>query len=115
MLLLILAAIFLMIRKTGSAKLKAEDMAASALADGTAAAGLPDRTPVQSRLEKEMADNEAEQALIEAETIGHIKLAANTRKSEVLVRHIRESIKTDPANAANILRTWVTDTEARRT
>jgi flagellar biosynthesis/type III secretory pathway M-ring protein FliF/YscJ len=104
-----------MLRKTGSRKLSAEDMAAAALPEGTDASIMPDKAAVQSTLEQQMAANDADQAQLEAETIGHIKLAANTRKSEVLVRHIRESINADPVNAANILRTWVTDTEAKRT
>ena len=51
---------------------------------------------------------------MEAETLSRIKLPANTKKTEVLVRHIRESITKDPGAAANVLRTWVADTEPKR-
>ena len=54
-----------------------------------------------------MAENDAQQAQIEAEALGHIKLAANTSVSDVLVRRIRASRSTSiPIAAANVLRTW---------
>jgi flagellar M-ring protein FliF len=114
-LLLILAIVFLGIRRPAAGKPGAEDMAASPLEAGAGASALPEKASAQSQLEDQIAANEAEQAQIEAEAIGHIKLPPNTRKSEVLVRHIRESIKGDPVAAANVLRTWVADVEGKRT
>jgi len=115
-LLLILAVVFLLVRRPGGSKALAEDMAATPLPAGTEApsTAMIDAEAAEDRLQQEIADNEVEQAQIEAEALGHIKLAANTRKSDVLVRHIRESVHHDPTAAANVLRTWVADTEAKR-
>jgi flagellar M-ring protein FliF len=82
--------------------------------DELAASGLPAVEPIRSpsaRLEKQMIENEAEHSQLEAETLSRIKLPANTKKTEVLVKHIRESVGKDPGGAANVLRTWVTELE----
>jgi flagellar M-ring protein FliF len=114
--LLILAAVFLLMRR-GRVRIVAEDLAAEALAAGESPATIPslEKVDAEDLLHQDIADNEVEQAQLEAEALGHIKLAANTRKSDVLVRHIRESVTHDPVAAANVLRTWVSDTEAKRT
>lgn len=65
--------------------------------------------------EQQIADNGAEQRQIEADVISRIKLPANTRKTEVLMKHIREGVQKDPVSAANVLRTWVAEGEAKRT
>jgi flagellar biosynthesis/type III secretory pathway M-ring protein FliF/YscJ len=67
-----------------------------------------------ARLEKQMIENAAEQSQIEAEALSRIKLPANTKKTEVLVKHIRESVQKDPGGAANVLRTWVSELESGR-
>ena len=115
-LLLLLAVVFLLLRRPSARKATAQDMAETALPEGSEAItpALIDAETAEDRLQQDIADNEVEQAQIEAEALGHIKLAANTRKSDVLVRHIRESVHHDPVAAANVLRTWVADTEAKR-
>ena len=44
-------------------------------------------------MEKQIAENDAQQALLEAEALSRIKLPGNTRKTEVLVKHIRDSVQ----------------------
>jgi flagellar biosynthesis/type III secretory pathway M-ring protein FliF/YscJ len=79
------------------------------LAAAGAAPAIPARETTEARLQQQLADNQAEQALLEMQTLARIKLPENTKKAEVLVRHIRESVQKDPVAAANALRTWVTD------
>ena len=117
-LFLLLAVAFLMVRRPKKKKLAATDTAPGAVE--AAAAGETPHTALaaaetpQERMEQDLLDAQAEQAQLEAETLSRIKLPANTKKTEVLVRHIRESITKDPGAAANVLRTWVADTEPKR-
>jgi flagellar M-ring protein FliF len=116
LLAVLLAAAFLFIRRRKRFKHLVEDTGEEALpaAAGTEGTALPNQGTVEQRLEQQIADNKAEQDQLEAEALSHIKLPANTRKTEVLVRHIREAVTKDPATAANVLRTWVTGPEARK-
>jgi flagellar M-ring protein FliF len=112
-LILVLAVVFLLMRRPSGAK-RPRDMAPDPLA-AAAAAALPAQLGAEGRLQQQLADNLAEQAQLEAETMGRIRLPTNTKKSEVLVRHIRESVQKDPVAAANVLRTWVADMDSKRT
>jgi flagellar M-ring protein FliF len=69
----------------------------------------------ESQLEQLMAENDARQAQLEVEELGRIKLPPSTRKTEVLVKHIRASIQKDPENVTNVLRTWIAEPETKRT
>ncbi len=90
-----------------------EDLAALGLMHADRAVVGPQES-ADARLERQMEDNQAEQDQLEAEALGRIRLPANTKKTEVLVRHIRESVQKDPASAANVLRTWVAEMDTRR-
>ncbi len=109
-----LAVGFLLMRKMRKNKFPAQDLAAEPLPPGSEASALPTTETVEHRLEQQIVDNQAEQAQLEAEALSHIKLPANTRKTEVLVRHIREAVQKDPLTAANVLRTWVTGLDPKR-
>jgi flagellar M-ring protein FliF len=113
--ILLLAAAFFFLRrkKTISVLAPPVDQAAPSLPVAAHAAVGPLES-VENRLERQMEDNQAVQEQLEAEALGRIKLPANTKKTEVLVRHIRESVQKDPGAAANVLRTWVADTEVKR-
>jgi flagellar biosynthesis/type III secretory pathway M-ring protein FliF/YscJ len=63
---------------------------------------------------KHIQEHEQRLAQLEAETLSRIQLPTKTRKSEVLVKHIRESVTKDPGSATNVLRSWISDTEVRR-
>ena len=47
-------------------------------------------------MEQQISENDAQQAQLEAEDLSRIKLPVNTKKTEVLVKHIRESVHKDP-------------------
>jgi flagellar M-ring protein FliF len=115
-LLLVIAFLILSLRgkrkRAGSA---AEDTAPAAVPgrNGAGAGSLPAKDPYTSRIEQQIADNDAEQAALEEKALSHIKLPSNTKATEVLVRHIRDAVQKDPISAANILRTWVTDQDPK--
>jgi flagellar M-ring protein FliF len=113
---LLLAAAFFAFRRKPKKQALAEapqDQAAPGLPQAErVAVGPPEST--ESRLERQMDENQAEQDQLEAEALGRIRLPANTKKTEVLVKHIRESVQKDPGAAANVLRTWVADMETKR-
>jgi flagellar M-ring protein FliF len=68
----------------------------------------------QKQLEQQLSDNDVQQAMFESEALSRIKLPLNSRKTEVLVKHIRETSQKDAASTANVLRTWISDGEGRR-
>ncbi len=68
----------------------------------------------EKQLQQQLSDNEAQQALLETEAISRIKLPTNSRKTEVLSKHIRETSHKDPAATANVLRSWIADGDDRR-
>ncbi len=112
--ILIAGLLFLMMRgRKGGAK--ATDTSAVAIA-----AGEQDKatvlTPVSAALgmDEQISANDLEQARLEAESLSRIKLPENTRKTEVLTKHIRESVTKDPTNVTNVLRSWISDIEVRR-
>lgn len=93
----------------------AEDTSAMAISGrGAANAELEGKTPGE-QMEQQLSENDAQQAQLESELLSRIKLPASTRKTEVLVKHIRESVLKDPANATNVLRTWISEPETKRT
>jgi flagellar M-ring protein FliF len=114
--LLALAVVVLLFRQPAKrARIAAEDTAAPALAAETSAVdSVSVKEPHGSRLQQQIADNEAEQAALEEQALNHIKMPTNTKTTEVLVRHIRDAVQKDPVGAANILRTWVTDKDPKR-
>ena len=114
--LLALAVVVLLFRQPAKrGRVAAEDTAAPALAAETPAVdSVSVKEPHASRLQQQIADNEAEQAALEEQALSHIKMPANTKTTEVLVRHIRDAVQKDPVGAANILRTWVTDQDPKR-
>jgi flagellar M-ring protein FliF len=88
----------------------AAESAAAAIGAGATGA-LPNP---QAEMEKQLAENAVKQALLESEELNRIKLPESTRKTEVLVRHIRDSAIKDPVSVTNVLRSWIADTEAKR-
>ncbi len=63
--------------------------------------------------ERQLSENEQEHALLEREAMSRIKLPAHSRKSEVLMKHIRTTTQKDAVNTANILRTWIAEGDDR--
>jgi flagellar M-ring protein FliF len=96
---------------------RVEDVSPAALAQGAAGGAVAPygKAHGDRHMEQQIADNDARQALLESEEQNRIKLPESTRKTEVLVKHIRDSVQKDSMNATNVLRTWISDAETRRT
>jgi flagellar M-ring protein FliF len=110
---LLLALVIFFVLRRSSRRASAPEMNA-ALAAGepgkAAIAGLS----TEEKIKQQIAENEAEQAQLEAEALRGIKLPPNSRKSEALVKHVRDTVHKDSVNATNVLRTWITDAEPRK-
>jgi flagellar biosynthesis/type III secretory pathway M-ring protein FliF/YscJ len=63
--------------------------------------------------EGQMASRAATQERLEAEALLALKAPPpGTKKSEILGKHLKKSVKTDPAISAQLLRTWMDENEA---
>jgi flagellar biosynthesis/type III secretory pathway M-ring protein FliF/YscJ len=61
-------------------------------------------------MQEKLAAQEALQAQADEAALTSLKLpAVTTKKSEVLVKHLRESVTKDTPGSANILRSWLTE------
>jgi flagellar M-ring protein FliF len=95
---------------------RVEDISPAAIVGAPAGPSvLEGRTPGERNMEQQLADNDVHQARIESEVLNRIKLPASTRKTDVLVKHIRDSVHKDSGNATNVLRTWISEPETKRT
>ncbi|MDP9054943.1 MAG: flagellar M-ring protein FliF [Acidobacteriota bacterium] len=65
-------------------------------------------------MQQQLSENEALQAQIESEMLSKIKLPANTKKTEVLMNHIRDSVQKDASGTTNVLRTWISEPDTKR-
>ncbi len=67
---------------------------------------------VQQELEAKLAEREALQQKADAEALNALKLSpVITKAAEVLAKHLRDKIGTEPDVAAQILRTWIREEE----
>jgi flagellar biosynthesis/type III secretory pathway M-ring protein FliF/YscJ len=65
---------------------------------------------LQVQMKEKLAAQEALQAQADEAALTSLKLpAVTTKKSEVLSKHLRESITKDTPGSANILRSWLTE------
>jgi len=65
---------------------------------------------VQRQMQDKMNAQNALQEQADAAALSSLKLpAVTTKKSEVLVKHLRESVTKDTPGSANILRSWLTE------
>ena len=59
-----------------------------------------------------MASRAANQERLDAEAMLALKVPPpGTKKSEILVKHLKKSVKADPTLSAQLLRTWMDETE----
>ena len=62
--------------------------------------------------EGQLANRAANQERLDTEALLALKLPPpNTKKSEVLTKHLKKSVKADPAVSAQLLRTWINENE----
>ncbi|MGB9605968.1 MAG: hypothetical protein ACPL88_08835, partial [Bryobacteraceae bacterium] len=66
----------------------------------------------QENFEARLAEQAARQQQLEAEALSALRLPpVTTKKTEVLTKHLAETVKKNPAAAAQILRSWLYETE----
>ncbi|HEX5430445.1 MAG TPA: hypothetical protein VFW83_00655, partial [Bryobacteraceae bacterium] len=77
--------------------------------EGNAARQIgPTPEEIEREIEARMAEQAAEHAKREAETLMRLKLPAiSTKKTEVLTKHIAAETKKDPSAMAQVVRNWL--------
>jgi flagellar M-ring protein FliF len=81
---------------------------ATAAASAVQAAQNAGSLPASEQFQKNMAERDAERERLEAETLQQLSLPTlETKKSEVLVKHLRKTAKADPAGIVQLLRSWI--------
>jgi len=79
--------------------------------DVTSDRALPGANP-EATFEGQMASRAANQERLDAEALLALKVPPpGTKKSEILVKHLKKSVKADPASSAQLLRTWMDETD----
>jgi flagellar M-ring protein FliF len=65
---------------------------------------------LQQQMQEKLAAQQALQVQAEEAALTNLKIpTVSTKKSEVLVKHLRDSVTKDTPGSANILRSWLTD------
>ena len=109
--LVLAALIFMIFRRKKPAKGSVQTTAAlpgHAIAGAIAGPGGQD--VVRSQIQDKLAAQQALQAQAEESALLNLKLpTVSSKKSEVLVKHLRESVTKDTPGSANILRSWLTE------
>lgn len=84
-----------------------------------ALAARPERSPganaalPRQNMEEQLAGQVALQERLDIEALNTLKLPPVTsKKAEVLAKHLRETVKKDPPQTTQVLRTWITEGES---
>jgi flagellar M-ring protein FliF len=114
MLLLVGGVVFLLAQRSSRKRRAAAELAHAALA-GAKANELPGSPEeMQRKLEAQMAEQSALQAHKDAEELMKLKIpVVSTKKTEVLTKHIVAESKKDPAQMAQVVRSWLNDQNRR--
>jgi flagellar M-ring protein FliF len=74
---------------------------------GSAESANP-RDTIEKQLESKLAERDAMQKQLDAQALKSLTIApVITKTSEILAKHLREKIKTEPEVSAQVLRTWI--------
>jgi flagellar M-ring protein FliF len=87
-----------------------------ALPPGESGAGAPKveagGSSIEKQLETKLAERDAMQAQLEAQALKNLQIApVITKTAEILAKHLREKIKHEPEVSAQVLRTWINESE----
>lgn len=109
LLLLLLAAAVALWRKSGKRRATATAVAEKALP-------RPDQESADDQLKRQMEAKLAEQAALKEkmaeEALNSLKVpAVQTKKTEVLAKHLAEEAKKDPGAVAQLVRSWLNDSD----
>jgi flagellar M-ring protein FliF len=109
--LVLTTVLFLVVRrkKTGKVSVKTQGALPGHVSAG-AISGQESADQVRNQIQDKLAAQQALQAQVEENALLNLKLpTVSSKKSEVLVKHLRESVTKDTPGSANILRSWLTD------
>ena len=114
--LIVLGGVFFALRRKGRPKTSPVEMTGHAALPPAGQAGsssaLP-AVPLEALLESKLADRDAQQAKLDAQTLSSLNLApVITKKAEVLAKHLREKIAKEPEVSVQILRSWIQEEES---
>jgi flagellar M-ring protein FliF len=86
---------------------------AAARAPGThSSTELVSPSQLEDQIETQLAERDALQAKMDAQTLSSLKLApVITKKAEVLAKHLRDKIAKEPDISIQVLRTWIREEE----
>ena len=102
---------FILFRKRGG---PAQAAAPGTLGGASRTSGALSAEDINAQIAAQRAEQVALQEQVEAEILKTLKIpVATTKKAEVLIKHIRENVSKDNAASANVLRTWLNESEAR--
>jgi flagellar M-ring protein FliF len=113
MMLVSAALMFFIFRRKSHAKVAVQTQAAlpGQAVSGAIAAGNQDA--IRNQIQDKLAAQQALQAQVEENALLNLKLpTVSSKKSEVLVKHLRESVTKDTPGSANILRSWLTESSS---
>ncbi len=111
LLLLLLAAFWVWRRRGKKGSVAIQQALAEAAGRPALEAGELSRRAEQG-LEAKLVEHEAQRQRQEAEAMSALRLPkVTTKKTEVLSKHLAETVKKDPAGTAQVLRTWLRDRE----
>ena len=100
----------MMIRKS---RRRATASVDKALPQADSAAALQAGSELEKQLESKLAERDAMQAQLDAQALKNLQVApVITKTAEVLAKHLREKIKQDPNVSAEVLRTWINESES---
>jgi flagellar M-ring protein FliF len=116
-LLLVCTVFMVMMLRRRNKKAIATATTRTAVAAGGEVAALPNGAvkgeTIQQQIKDKIVAQEALQAQADEAALSNLKLpTVTTKKSEVLIKHLRDSVGKDTAGSANILRSWLTDSSA---
>jgi flagellar M-ring protein FliF len=112
---IVLAFLFAMVLRRKKARKTVEMTQAAALAAGDtpAARAALAAANAEQNLEAQLAEREALQQKVDAQTLSNLKLApVISKKAEVMAKHLRETIAKEPEVSAQVLRAWIREEES---
>ncbi len=108
-LLLVGVALWLRSRK----KTKNKKTAPGAVQTAAAIESGPDTNDLAAQLERQLAEQAAEQARMDAAVLKSIKMPTVTsKKTEILVKQVRDSVKGDAASSVHVVQGWIHERES---
>jgi flagellar biosynthesis/type III secretory pathway M-ring protein FliF/YscJ len=71
-----------------------------------------EKASIEQKLESKLAERDAAQQEMEAQALHALTIApVITKTAEILAKHLREKIKTEPEVSAQVLRAWIHEKE----